>query len=129
MQRFIDTVIPHVGIKIDFSPLLHFVRDLLVACTLWQIGFRDFQAAFATMLISGFFETGSGVSFQSDGAHDFFDFLDLLPSVFAGFLVVGILSGNFALALLLKLILIYGGSSVALLLINMLLGREIIIKK
>jgi hypothetical protein len=127
--KLIDAVIPHVGIKLDFSPLLHFARDLLLAFVLWQIGFRDFQAAFTTLLASGFFETACGISFQADGAHDIFDFLDLLPSAFAGFLVVGLLSGNFDFVLLLNLILIYAAGVVVLLLANIILGRKIIISQ
>ena len=125
----IDSIIPHVGIKLDFSPLFHFFRDLLIAFILWQIGYRDFQAASATMIASGFFEAGNGVAFQKDGNPNFFDFLDFLPSVFAGFLVVGFLSGKFDLQLLLILFVIYVSVVLILLILNILLGRRIALEK
>lgn len=128
MKNFYDTVIPYVGIEINFTPVYHFLRDLFFAFILWQIGYRDFQAAFATMLISGFFETGNGICFLQDGSHGHFDFLDLIPSVFAGFLIVSLLSKNFDLTILVKLLLIYISVVLTLTLLNKLLGREIIIK-
>ena len=128
MGDFINRVIPHVGIKIDASPLFHFARDLLVTLLLWLIGFRDFQAAFTTMLTSGFLEIGNGISFRSDGTHDFFDFFDFLPSPIAGFLVVGLFSKNFELALLIKLLAIYAAVVLVLVILNQLLGRKIIIE-
>lgn len=129
MKKFINRVIPFVGIEIDISPILHFFRDLLFAFILWQIGYRDFQAALATMLISGFFEAGNGICPLPDGRHCHFDFLDVFPSVIAGFLVVSFLSNNFDLLLLVKLLIIYAVTVVVLLILNLLLGRKIIIKK
>ena len=125
----INSIIPHVGIELDLSPLLHFFRDLLLTFILWQIGYRDFQAALGIMIASGFFEAGNGILFQSDGERSFFDFLDFLPSVLAGFLVVGFLSGKFDFQLLLTLFLIYIAVVLVLLIINVLLGRTIIIKR
>lgn len=129
MGKFVDKVIPFMGVKFDASPLLHFVRDLIVALLLWFIGFRDFQAAFTTMLTSAFFETGNGVAFQRGGSHDFFDFLDFLPSVVAGFLVVSVFSGSFDIKLLITLFLIYAAIVVILVVINLILGRKITIEK
>lgn len=128
MKKFFDIAIPYVGIKIDFTPINHFFRDLLITFILWQIGYRDFQAAFATMLISGFFEAGNGISFSKDGTHSFFDFLDFLPSVFAGFLTIVLLSNKFDLTILVKLLIIYISVVLILTLLNKLLGRKIIIK-
>ncbi len=125
MNKILDSVIPHVGVKLNLSPLAHFFRDLLFTYLLWQIGFRGFRAALTTMLISGFFETGNGISFQSNGRRGYFDFLDFLPSAFAGFLVVGYLSGRFDPRLLLDLLLIFFVTVAVLLLVNKLLGREI----
>ena len=62
MGDFINRVIPHVGIKIDASPLFHFARDLLVTLLLWLIGFRDFHE------ISGS-EKAISRSFRSQGEH------------------------------------------------------------
>ena len=121
----INSIIPHVGIELDLSPLLHFFRDLVITFILWQIGYRDFQAAFGIMIASGFFEAGNGILFQSDGERS----LDFLPSVLAGFLVVGFLSGKFDFQLLLTLFLIYIAVVLVLLIINVLLGRTIIIKR
>ncbi|HEX9971403.1 MAG TPA: hypothetical protein VGD14_04970, partial [bacterium] len=92
MNKFCGMAIPYVGIEINFTPIYHFFRDLLITFILWQISYRGFQAAFTTMLISGFFEAGNGICFLKDGTHCHFDFLDLIPSVFAGFLMVGFLS-------------------------------------
>ena len=128
MNKFCEIAVPYVGIKINFTPIYHFFRDLLVVFILWQIGYRGFQAAFTTMLISGFFEAGNGICFSKDGTHDHFDFLDLIPSVFAGFLVVSLMSKNFNLTLLLNLLLIYFSVVLILTLLNILLGRKIIIK-
>ena len=125
----IDSVIPHLGIELDFTPLFHFVRDLLIVLIIWQIGYRDFQAALTPMIASGFFEAGNGIAFQSDGNHDFFDFLDFLPSVLAGFLGVGFLSGKFDFQLLLLLLAIYAAVVLLLLVLNLLLGRQIVIRK
>jgi hypothetical protein len=128
MKKFCDIAVPFVGIEIDFSPIYHFFRDLLVVFILWQIGYRGFQAAFTTMLISGFFEAGNGICFLKDGTHCHFDFLDVIPSVFAGFLIVSLLSENFDLTLLLNLLLIYFSVVLILLFLNITLGRKIIIK-
>ncbi len=125
----INSIIPHVGIELDLSPLLHFFRDLVLTFILWQIGYRDFQAAFGIMIASGFFEAGNGVVFQSDGTPSFFDFLDFLPSVLAGFLVVGFLSGKLDFQLLLTLFIIYIAVVLVLLIINLLLGRKVPIKR
>lgn len=129
MGEFINKVIPHVGIKIDASLLFHFARDLLVTLLLWLIGFRDFQAAFITMLASGFLEVGNGIAYQSDGTRNFFDFLDFLPSVVAGFLIVSLFSKSFELTLLLKLFAIYAAVVILLFLSNKLLGRKFIFEK
>ena len=128
MNNFCDIAVPYVGIEINFSPIYHFFRDILVVFILWQIGYRGFQAAFTTMLISGFFEAGNGICFLKDGTHCHFDFLDLIPSVFAGFLVVSLMSNNFNLTLLLNLLLIFFSVVVILTLLNIALGRKIIIK-
>ncbi|MFQ5772299.1 MAG: hypothetical protein ACE5HX_17320 [bacterium] len=128
MRHFIDRAVPHFGFDINWTPIFHFFRDLLFAFLLWQIGFRNFQAAFATMLISGFYEVGQGVSARADGSPNFFDFFDFFPSVIAGFLMVSFMSQNIALALFLDLILIYIATVLLLLLLNKMLGREIIVK-
>ena len=128
MNKFFDIAVPYVGIVINFTPIYHFFRDLIFAIILWQIGYRGFQAAFTTVLISGFFEAGNGICYTKDGTHNHFDFLDLIPSVFAGFLVVSLLSQNYDLTLLLKLALIYCSVIVILTLLNIVLGRKIIIK-
>ncbi len=80
------------------------------------------------MLISGFFEAGNGICFLKDGTHCHFDFLDLIPSVFAGFLMVGFLSKYFDLMLLFNLLLIYCSVVLILTLLNISLGRKVIIK-
>ena len=129
MKKLIDTIIPHVGIELDITPILHFFRDLLFTFIFWQIGYRDFHAAFTTMLISGSWEAGNGICFNSDGSHSHFDFLDLLPSVFAGFLTVGFMSKKYDFTILLKLLLIYISVVLLLLILNKLLGREIEIKR
>ncbi len=128
MNKFCEIAVPYVGIEIDFSPIYHFFRDLIFTIILWQISYRGFQAAFTTMLMSGFFEAGNGICFSKDGMYCHFDFLDLIPSVFAGFLIVSLLSKNFDLTLLLKLALIYFSAVVILTLLNIALGRKIIIK-
>lgn len=124
-----DAIVPYVGIKFNLSPLAHLGRDLLLAFVLWQIGYRDFQAAFAVMLASGFFEVGNGIAFEADGSHGIFDFLDFLPSVIAGFLVAGYLSHNFDFMLLLELLAIYAVTVIVLTVLNKLLGRKISIGK
>ncbi|MGH7595066.1 MAG: hypothetical protein ACREOI_01890 [bacterium] len=129
MKKIYAAIVPYVGIKFNFSPLAHFGRDLLLGFILWQIGFRDFQAAFAVMLASGFFEAGNGIAFNADGSHGFFDFLDFLPSAIAGFLVVGYLSHDFDLALLFKLLALYAVTVIVLTVLNKLLGRKIVIGK
>ncbi len=125
----INSVIPHVGIELDLSPLFHFLRDLLLTFILWQVGYRDFQVALGVMIASGFFEAGNGVVFQKDGTPSFFDFLDFLPSVLASFLVIGFLSGKFDFQLLLLLFVIYVVVVLVLLIINLLLGRTIQVKQ
>jgi hypothetical protein len=129
MEKIFDAIVPYVGIKFNLSPLAHFARDLLLAFVLWQIGFRDFQASFAVMLASGFFEAGNGIAFDADGNHGFFDFLDFLPSAIAGFLVVGYLADDFDLILLLELLALYAVTVIVLAVLNKLLGRKIIIGK
>jgi len=81
------------------------------------------------MLISGFFEAGNEICYYKEGSNCFFDLLDFLPSVFAGFLVVCFLSKHIDLMLLLKLIIIYLLIVLLLVLLNKLMGRDIIIKK
>ncbi len=129
MRKIFDFILPHVGIEFNLSPLAHFGRDLLLVFILWQVGYREFQAALAVMLTSGFFEAGNGISFEADGSHGFFDFLDFLPSPIAGFLVIGYLSHHFDLMLLLKLLALYAITAVVLVVLNKLLGREIAIGK
>ncbi len=129
MKKIYDVIVPYVGIKFNFSPLAHFGRDLLLAFVLWQIGYRDFQAALAVMLASGFFEAGNGIAFDADGNHGFFDFLDFLPSPLAGFLVVGYLSHDFDLMLLFELLALYAITVIVLTVLNKLLGRKIVIGK
>lgn len=129
MKKIFDAIVPYVGIKFNLSPLAHFGRDLLLGFIFWQIGFRDFQAAFAVMLASGFFEAGNGISFEADGSHCIFDFLDFLPSPFAGFLAVGYFSHDFDFMLLLELLAIYAVTVIVLTVLNKLLGRKIIIGK
>ena len=128
MNNFFDVAVPYVGIEINFSPVYHFFRDILVVFILWQIGYRGFQAALTIMLISGFFEAGNGICFLKDGTHFHFDFLDLIPSVFAGFLVVSLMSNNFNLTLLLNLLLLFFSVVVILTLLNIALGRKITFK-
>ena len=128
MNKFYCIAIPYVGIQIDFTPIYHFFRDLLVVFIIWQVGFHGFQAAFTAMLVSGFFEAGNGICFLEDGTHCHFDFLDLIPSVFAGFLMVSFLSDNFDLMLLLKLLAIYFSVCLVLLFLNIALGRKFIFK-
>ena len=129
MHRLKDIAIPNIGTELDVTPIYHFFRDLFITFILWQIGFRDFYAAFTTMLVSGFFEAGNGICYYKDGSNCFFDFIDFLPSVFAGFLVVSFLSKDFDLMLLAKLFIIYVLIVLFLILLNKLLGRDIIIKK
>jgi hypothetical protein len=129
MKKYLDRIIPYVGIQIDISPVFHLFRDLLFTFIFWQIGYRDFQAAFTTMLVSGFWEAGNGVCYNSDGTHCHFDFLDLLPSVFAGFLMVGFLSANYDPGILRTLLLVYISVVILFSLLNKLMGREIIIKR
>ena len=128
MNRFFEIAIPYVGIEINFSPLYHFFRDLVFAMILWQIGFRDIQAALTTMLISGFFEAGNGICYNKNGSHCHFDFLDLIPSVFAGFIVISFMSSTFNLTLLLNLLLIFFSVVIILTLINIILGRKFVFK-
>jgi hypothetical protein len=54
MRKILDFIVPHVGIEFNLSPLVHFGRDLLLVFILWQIGYRDFQAALAVMLTRAF---------------------------------------------------------------------------
>jgi hypothetical protein len=129
MKKIFDFIVPYAGIELNLSPLAHFGRDLLLGFILWQVGYRDFQAAFAIMLASGFFEAGNGIAFEADGSHSFFDFLDFLPSPIAGFLVVGYLSRHFDLMLLLKLLALYAITAIVLVVLNKLLGRKIAIDK
>ena len=129
MNKIIDAIIPYVGVKFNLSPVAHFFRDLLLTYIFWEIGFRDFQAAFATMLASGFFETGNGITFESDGSHAYFDFLDFLPSVPAGALMVSYFNQRFESELLLNLFVIYLATVIILILLNKLLGRKISIEK
>lgn len=129
MKKIYDAIVPYVGIKFNFSPLAHLGRDLLLGFILWQIGYRDFQAALAVMLASSFFEAGNGIAFDADGSHGFFDFLDFFPSPIAGFLVVGYLSHDFDLMLLLELLALYAITVFVLTVLNKLLGRKIIIGK
>ena len=128
MKKYVDVIIPYVGIEINISPILHFFRDLLFTFIFLKIGFQDFNAALTTMLVSGFWEAGNGICFNSDGTHSHFDFLDLLPSVFAGFLMVGFLSKSYDFTILFKLISIYLVVVLLFLFLNTLLGRKIIIK-
>jgi len=127
MRKIVDFIVPYAGIKFNLSPLAHFARDFFLAVILWQIGYRDFQAAFATMFASGFFEAGNGVAFKEGGNHGFFDLLDFLPSPVAGFLAVGYLSDKFDLMLLLELLAIYAITVIIIVVLNKLLGRKIII--
>ncbi|MCI0693547.1 hypothetical protein L0337_16260 [candidate division KSB1 bacterium] len=129
MRKIFDFIVPHAGIEFNLSPLAHFGRDLLLGFILWQIGYRDFQAAFAVMLASGLFEAGNGIAFNADGNHGFFDFLDFLPSPLAGFLVIGYLSHDFDLMLLLELLALYAVTVIVLTVLNKLLGRKIVIGK
>jgi hypothetical protein len=128
MKKYIDAIIPYVGGAFDYTPVLHLCRDLFFTFIFWQIGYRGFQVAFTTMLGSGFWEAGNGVCFNNDGTHGHFDFLDLLPSVFAGFLMVGFLSNNYDWSIVRTLGIIYLSVVVLLFLLNKLLGREIVFK-
>jgi hypothetical protein len=123
-----DFVVPYVGFEMDISFLYHTLRDILIIVVLWQIGFRDFQAAFTLLLVSGFFEAGNGVCYNSDGSHCFYNPLDILPSVFVGYFAVSIMSGVFELWLLVMLTLIFLISVLILIALNKVLGRDIIIK-
>jgi hypothetical protein len=107
MKEYFDNIIPYVGIQLDLTPIFHIFRDLLFTYIFWHIGYRDFQAAFTTMLVSGFWEAGNGICYNCDATHSHFDILDLLPSVFAGFLMVGFLSNNYDLTILRTLLIIY----------------------
>ena len=116
--------------KIKLTIFLSFMVGLNVVFLLLPFSGLNIRLnAFTTMLMSGFWEAGNGVLFSKDGTHDFFDFLDFLPSVFAGFLMVGLLSNNYDFILLRNLILIYISTVLIFLLLNILLGRKIIIKK
>jgi hypothetical protein len=128
MKKIFDYIVPYVGVKFNLSPVAHFGRDLLFTFIFWQIGYRDFQAAFAVMLAAGFFEAGNGVNFRADGCHGFFDVLDFLPSPVAGFLAVGYLSHDFDRMLLLELLAVYAATVIILVVLNMLLGRKFIIE-
>ena len=59
-------VVPHIGLQFDWTPVTHFIRDLLFAYILYQVGYREAHAAFATMLIAGFWEAGNGVCYNQD---------------------------------------------------------------
>jgi hypothetical protein len=128
MKNIFDYSVPYVGIKFNLSPVVHFVRDLLFTFIFWQIGYRDFHAAFAVMLAAGFFEAGNGVNFRADGCHGYFDLLDFLPSALAGFLAVGYLSHDFDRMLLFELLAVYAATVIILVLLNKLLGRKFIIE-
>lgn len=80
------------------------------------------------MIASGFLETGNGISFSKDGSHDFFDFLDFLPSGIAGFLIISLAAGSFDLAPLLQLFIIFAAVVVVLVILNLALGRKIVIE-
>jgi len=128
MKNLKDIIIPYIGIEVDITPVLHIFRDFVFTLILWQIGFRDFQAAFTVMLISGFWEGGNGICYNSDGTHCHFDILDFLPSVFVGFLTVGVLSRQFDFSILLKLGLVYVLTITLLLLLNIILQRKFVYK-
>ncbi|MFQ5601912.1 MAG: hypothetical protein ACE5HS_01435 [bacterium] len=129
LGRYSDKVVPYMGLDINTTPIIHFLRDFLFAYLLWQLGYRDFQLAFTTMLISGFLETGQGTSLRPDGSQNFFDVLDFLPSVFAGFLVVSYLSNTFDLILLLTLVLLYFAVLLVLFVLNKMLSRKFIFRR
>ena len=129
MQLYVDDIIPHVGIEVDSSLIFHFLRDAVLTFIFWQIGYHDFQAAFVTMLASGFFETGNGICYNYDGTHGHFDLLDLLTSVIAGFLIVSLLAVNFDFFILLNLSIIYASVAVVLVVLNKLLKRKFIFRR
>ncbi|MCA9743378.1 MAG: hypothetical protein H6695_07390 [Deferribacteres bacterium] len=128
MKKLIDMVVPHIGLQFDWTPVTHFIRDLLFTYILYQVGYREAHAAFATMLIAGFWEAGNGVCYNQDGGHCHFDVLDFLPSVFAGFLMLGFLTSNFNTGIVLTLATVYLVTIVVFLALNLALGRKIIFK-
>ena len=129
MKKFWDIAVPYFGIEIDITIIYHTLRDIFIILILWLLGYHGFQAAFTLLLVSGFFEAGNGVAYSPDGSHCFYNPLDVLPSVFVGFLAVSILSGIFDWMLLVKLILIYVIANLILVVLNKILRRDIIIRQ
>ncbi|MFQ5823992.1 MAG: hypothetical protein ACE5JB_08060 [bacterium] len=129
--------IPHFGYHPDFSIMQHLFRDILIAWgsgTLLKnyFGLDVYNAYLASshiaLYFSAGFEAGKGINHwtPSLNSHDFFDPLDWLISVFAGFGVFSYMTTTLDYFVFVKLIYLWLLGSISLYLINKILNREII---